>query len=88
MSLRTEAAGRPAGKNEEYQYFGLATPFRELALTGRLDYTALKKLRVSVDGEFVKNLAFNKNRVAEKAWNNQTCDGSGNCEFEGGDLAI
>jgi hypothetical protein len=55
-----------------YQYFGLATPFRELALTGKADYDGLKPvfgtraLRVSLDGEFVKNLAFDKNAIRAK----------------------
>lgn len=90
MSLRTEAAGRTTADTSTYQYFGLATPFRELALTGRFDYDGLKPqgyrpLRVSVDGEFVKNLGFNKKRLDELAWNNVVCDSSGTCSYEGGD---
>lgn len=93
MALRREAAGRPAtgtGSTEQYQYFGLATPFRELALTGRVDYDGLKPqgyrpLRVSFDGEFVKNLGFDKKRLDELAWNNVECDSSGSCSYEGGD---
>lgn len=70
---------------DEYQYYGLATPFRVLSLTGRLDYDGLKPrglgdIRVSVDGEFVKNLAFDKDTVAAKAVNNIE-----NGAYEGGD---
>lgn len=70
---------------DEYQYYGLATPFRVLSLTGRLDYDGLKPpglgaLRFSVDGEFVKNLAFDKDKVAAKAVNNIE-----NGTYDGGD---
>ncbi|PKU24897.1 putative porin [Telmatospirillum siberiense] len=72
--------------NHEYQYFGLATPFHELALTGKADYDGLKPLgakpfRVTLDGDFVKNLAFNKNSILTRdPWNNVV-----NSTFTGGD---
>ncbi|MDY0242300.1 MAG: putative porin [Rhodospirillaceae bacterium] len=80
-----------------YQYFGLASGFRELALTGRVDYDGLKPLfpdqalRVSFDGEFVKNLAFDKQKVAAKsvipgvAAGNNGLNNRRNDVFEGGD---
>lgn len=91
MSLRREIAGRPTGVTGEYQYFGLASGFRELALTGRVDYDGLKPLfsdqplRVSFDGEFVKNLAFDKKRLSDRSWNNTECGNNSGCRFEGGD---
>ncbi|SEH32936.1 putative porin [Magnetospirillum fulvum] len=63
-----------------YQYYGLATGFHELTLTGRLDYDGFEPIRVTVDGEYVKNLAFNKNKIAAKALNNNETG-----SFEGGD---
>lgn len=83
MALRREASGRPAGNTAEYQYFGLATPFRELSLTGRATYDGFGRLRVAVDGEFVKNLALDDLRVNRVAYNNLSSDGSNT--YEGGD---
>ena len=83
MALRREAAGRPGGNTAEYQYFGLATPFRELSLTGRGTYDASDRFRLTVDGEFVKNLALDDKRVNQLAYNNLSSDGSNT--YEGGD---
>ncbi len=72
-----------------YQYFGLAAPFHELALTGKLDYDGLKPLtgrkplRVSLDGEYVKNLAFDKARIQGKSPDNNLA--ADNDAFDGGD---
>mgnify|MGYP000088424182 CR=1 FL=1 len=82
MALRDLTPVTSLGTSDAYQYYGLATPFRELALTGRADYTGLETLRVSLDGEVVKNLAFDKKEVAAKAVNN--FDDAG--EYDGGDL--
>ncbi|PKU21340.1 putative porin [Telmatospirillum siberiense] len=82
-----------SGTAYNYQYFGLATPFHELALTGKVDYDGLKPIfrdqafRLTLDGEFVKNLSFNKSAI-----NAKDCDTSGHCwnndangQFNGGD---
>ncbi|MCE0521631.1 MAG: putative porin [Methylacidiphilales bacterium] len=45
------------------QYFGLASAFRELALTEQLDYSGFEPLHITLLGEFVKNLAFNQNAI-------------------------
>jgi len=47
----------------ETQYFGLATPFHELALTSQLDFSGFDPFHVWVTGEFVKNLAFDRNAI-------------------------
>jgi hypothetical protein len=59
------------GTINQFQYFGLATPFRELALTGRVDYTHFEPVVLSLSGEFVKNLAFDRNEIESKAINNR-----------------
>jgi len=59
------------GTINQFQYFGLATPFRDLAVTGRLDFSHYDPYVVSVAGEFVKNLAFNQAEIASKAINNR-----------------
>lgn len=87
MALRNKILFGDARDNVDYQYFGLATQFRELALTGRLDYDGLKPLfpgqalQVSFDGEFVKNLGFDKKRL-ERGLNNKSGD---DLRYDGGD---
>jgi len=51
----------PAGETAvDPQYFGLASPFRELALTGQLDYSHFDPFHISLIAEFVDNLAFDR----------------------------
>lgn len=66
----------------QYQYFGLASAFRDLSLTGRIDYDHFDPVRISLTGEFIKNLAFDANPVTAIGNRNIT---SGN--YEGGDTA-
>lgn len=94
MLLRNNLGGTAPATDPDYQYFGLASGFHELALTGRVDYDGLKPLfpdqalRVSFDGEFVKNLAFDKKKVSAKSSLPSGTGGFNNREndvFEGGD---
>ncbi len=75
------------GTKNQWQYYGLATGFRELAVTGRLDYNGYEPLQISLTGEFVKNLAFRKSAVASKAVNNFGASSSSTSSgaYEGGD---
>jgi hypothetical protein len=74
-----------AGGVPEYQYFGLASLFRELAITGRFELRAAPKWKLTLDGEFVRNLGFSKNRVGDLAVNNQgKCDADDHCPYAGG----
>ncbi|GGF47763.1 hypothetical protein GCM10011611_62710 [Aliidongia dinghuensis] len=74
------------GTTNQLQYFGLATPFRDVAVTGRYDFSHFDPIHLWFDAEFVKNLAFNRADIASKAINNRagTTDGSLGA-FEGGD---
>ncbi len=63
----------------DYQYFGLATPFQNLALTGKLSYDGWDPIRISLVGEYVRNVAFNSSEINEVAVNNLSPEG----EFEG-----
>src|SRR5215510_4662816 len=54
----------------QYQYFGLASGFRNLVYTARFDFLALQSLRLILDGEFVHNVAFHKDSVGPLAVNN------------------
>ena len=55
---------------DEYQYFGLASGFNELALTGEFDVDNFDPTDIWLNGEYVNNLAFSKSSVASKAVNN------------------
>jgi len=72
------------GTTNQFQYFGLATPFRELAITGRLDYNHYDPFHVALTGEWVTNLAFDRNSIANKAVNNF---GANNGVYAGGNNA-
>jgi hypothetical protein len=51
------------GTTNQWQYFGLATPFHEFATTARLDYNHFEPVQISLISEFVDNLAFNTNII-------------------------
>ncbi|HZP60894.1 MAG TPA: putative porin, partial [Opitutaceae bacterium] len=79
------------GTSKQYQYFGLATPFHELAFTAELDYTHFEPFVVSLSGEYVNNLAFHR-RAIERNGPPQLVGpvnnfASNNGGFDGGDAA-
>jgi hypothetical protein len=91
MALRdiTPTAANDEGTIDQYQYFGLASNFNVLALTGHVDVNAIKAFaprQIWLDGEYVDNLAFDYADVAAKAVNNRgpTTAGSGTGNFAGG----
>lgn len=59
------------GTTNQFQYFGLATPFRNVALTGRLDFNHFEPVQVSLIGEYIKNTAFDKEAINAIAVNNR-----------------
>ena len=77
------------GKSKQYQYYGLASPFRNLALTGRLDLNHWEPFQVSILGEYIKNLAFDGSAINAVAVNNRAANGSSGRlgAFAGGDSA-
>ncbi len=85
MALRniTPNALNAFGTTDQFQYFGLATPFHEVALDGRLDYNHFAPFQVSLIGEWVENIAFHKSAIRAKAVNNLGPTGS----FAGGNQA-
>ena len=86
MALRdiVPTAANDFGTKYQYQYYGLASKFRNLTATGRVDYDAYDPYRLSFVGEATKNLGYDEGNIAAKAVNN--LNGSG--EFEGGDTAF
>jgi hypothetical protein len=89
------------GTIDQFQYYGLATPFHEIDFTGQLNYDHFAPYRVSLIGEFVENLAFNAAKINAVAVNNrgpgqtvQQMDSAGQNvtvtlpgKYEGGDTA-
>ncbi len=76
------------GTTNQFQYFGLATPFRELALTARIDYNRYEPIQVSLLGEYARNLAFDKGAIDSVAVNNRGAGSTGSPgAFTGGNNA-
>jgi len=61
----------PPGASPEVQYFGLASKFELLNLRGQFEYSLSDRIGVRVDGDFVKNLGFDRSAIAALAQNNQ-----------------
>jgi hypothetical protein len=64
-------ASNQYGAINQWQYYGLATKFQELAITGRIDYNGFEPVQVSLIGEFVQNLEFNQADMNLIAVNNR-----------------
>lgn len=56
---------------DQFQYYGLATPFRDFVLTGRLEYNHFEPFQVSLTGEYVNNTAFDRGSMESVAVNNR-----------------
>ena len=59
------------GTTNQFQYYGLAAPFREIDFAGTLDYARYDPFHLSLFGEFVKNVAFDHGSINAKAINNR-----------------
>jgi hypothetical protein len=67
MALRNIVAFDPANPNEpRFQYFGLASAFRDLVVSTRLDLAHFSPIHIILDGEYVRNLAWDRNDIAAK----------------------
>jgi hypothetical protein len=93
LALRTPSdaalVAEALGSVSRYQYFGLASRFRELAVTGRIEVPAGQRLKVTVDAEAVWNLGFKASQVGALALNNRAkCDTSGCTGFDGGGVGF
>lgn len=87
----TPTAANNFGTTNQFQYYGLATPFRTLTVTGKVDYDGFDPIRISALAEFIKNVAFDKSALEANAVNNRgpDPDGAGPLlgSYEGGDMA-
>jgi hypothetical protein len=72
-----------------YQYYGLASDFQDLIVTGRFDFPIGGSVKGTLEGELAWNVGFNRDQVGQKAVNNRgACDADGNCDtFAGGGAA-
>lgn len=59
------------GTNRQFQYFGLATPFENVSLSGRLDFKHFDPVIVSLFGDWTQNVAFDQNSLNARAINNR-----------------
>ena len=75
-------AANDYGTKYQYQYYGLASQFRNLTITGKVDYDHFEPIRFSLIGEATKNIAFDSTTINRIAVNN-----GGVGAFQGGDTA-
>jgi hypothetical protein len=93
MALRNIVpdASNDYGTTNQWQYYGLATPFRNLDLNFKLDYKIFEPYVISVSGEWVQNTAFNAGDIGQKAVNNRGAQDDSLSDsigaFVGGDTA-
>ena len=59
------------GTTRQFQYFGLASPFRDAAFTGTLNWDHYDPFHISLTGEWIRNTAFNWNAIDKIAVNNR-----------------
>jgi len=58
------------GTTKQFQYFGLATPFRDVETVARLDYAGFDPFHIWFIGDYVRNIALDPNKVDPIAVNN------------------
>ncbi|HUJ27000.1 MAG TPA: putative porin [Myxococcales bacterium] len=95
IALRTPSdaalALEAAGTVPRYQFFGLASRFRELTLTGRYGYALLPRLQAGLEGELVWNAGFKPSQFQDApALNNRGAipDGGVIGPYKGGNHGI
>lgn len=58
--IAPDAAINANNTTNQWQYFGLATPYQDVALTARLDLSHFDPFHIWMVGEYVKNVAFDR----------------------------
>ena len=87
-NIDNSTAANDFGNKYQYQYYGLASEFENVALTSKVDYDGFDPVRVSFIGEFTKNIAFDGAAINKIAVNNRGPGNGGQPgAFEGGDTA-
>ncbi len=79
------------GTTNQYQYFGLASPFSILNYTGKIDLNFFEPYQISLLGDYSKNLSFDQAAIDAIAVNNRGALAEGDADgigaYEGGDTA-
>jgi hypothetical protein len=77
------------GTTRQFQYFGLASPFRDVAFTGTLNWDHYDPFHVSLTGEWIRNTAFNWSEIDKVAVNSRGPNppNGQSAPFVGGDTA-
>jgi hypothetical protein len=66
------STGNGFGTTNLYQYFGLASQFRPVVVSGQLDLGHFHPVHIVLDGEYVWNTAFDRRAIeAANPWNNR-----------------
>ena len=75
------------GTMKQFQYFGLATPFRIVNAAGSLEYAHFDPIHLTLFGEWIRNIAFDYNDINAIAVNNRgpTLPSGNPGRFAGGD---
>ncbi len=90
----TPTAGAAPGGNlngaiNQFQYFGLATKFRQLYWAGQVDFNHFEPMQISLLGEYIKNLGLDRAAMNDLARRDAVVNNrsGGNGAWEGGDTA-
>lgn len=76
----------PPGASPEVQYFGLASKFELYSARGEVEYDLTDRIGLRLDGDYVKNLAFDRRAIAPLALNNfAPVIGTEGGQYDGGD---
>ncbi len=77
------------GTSNQFQYFGLATDFRPLAVSGKLEYNGFEPFQVAITGEYIRNTAFDRDRLNLLGVNNRAPRSAAGTPgaYSGGDTA-
>jgi hypothetical protein len=77
------------GAIDQFQYYGLATPFHEIDFAGQLNYDHFAPIRISLIGEYEQNLAFDGSKIGAIAVNNRGASSASGAvgPYQGGNTA-
>jgi len=74
-------------QSNRWQYYGLATPFRDVVLDGRLDYTHFEPFQISLLGEYIANTAFHRSTIRARGFGPVNNLGASDTNYVGGGTA-
>ncbi len=82
----TPNPGVPQGVSPEVQYFGLASKYELLNVSAQLEYQVTERAGVRLDGDYVRNLGFDRSAIEPLALNNfAPMIGTTRGQYDGGD---